>query len=384
MSYTQIAPRSPRVIKGENFCRILGAKAFTSNAQARKWIEAIKQPKGSEAREAAIKHISDSLALPNDYLHSKLDENSVYKAMQERQKAGLHTGLTHTGQVPTVIAMNESDGDETLRDMEWMAIYQMINETSGTTVSIVDVISLVTWAEYELSDAIKTSAYKQDSASYLTTRRFGGGLGFHRLDLRNPMISLNMAVSALRRQALDHKITEAYVNIQACITAAVGAGQVTTLDPLGLPHTINLGRNTLITRNANEGFNLSLNNTLHLYYHPDHDDIVRAALFGSWYPTGAVTLAATATPLAEPSPNNALRTAGPFQLHPTFNLANNLGTAAACMAMVLGDGDNFWVDYDGLRFDTANEPKTDSWEVIGQEYYNMQCDSTQFEIVNLA
>jgi len=54
------------------------------------------------------------------------------------------------------------------------------------------------------------------------------------------------------------------------------------------------------------------------------------------------------------------------------------------MAMVLGDGDNFWVDYDGLRFDTANEPKTDSWEVIGQEYYNMQCDSTQFEIVNLA
>lgn len=365
------------------FGAMMKVKAFTSDAEATAWMKAITGD-DKKLQSAALKHARDAINIGTDYLHGTLSNNTIYNAYkkryEERQKVGFQTGLTHTNPNTTILSVFETFGDELIRDMEWMAVYDMHQVTDSLRAEIVDVLSLVEWEEYEIGERIRTSAYKQDSATFLTGQRFGGGLAFHRLDLRHPMVSLNMAIEALRIKALDEKINQAYTNIQACITAAVTATQITNLDTAGIAHTINLARNTLIQRVADNGFNLSIMQPVELYSHPDHMDIIEAIFRNQWVPTQSDDSA---------SANNPIQVwANTIRRHYTYNLATDLSRADVpnrdAVLLVLPGQDNKWVDFDSLRFDQDNEIKTDSFEIIGQEYYAQQCATAQFQIVDIA
>lgn len=367
-----------QVLKQLNFTKLLSANTFNTDAEAKAFL-ADMTGIDPEKKKNAIMHLVDAVNLPTDFLHGKslTSHNGLWGKVASQISEKSITGLTHTGPTAQIVAQFESSGSELTRDMEWMAFFDMYSITGALVAEIVDVISLVTWSEYEFNKEIQTSAYKQDSATFLTASRYGGGLAFNRLDFqRHPMVSLNMAINALRVKSVDLKISNAYTTIQAGITAADTAGQITLWNALGVAHTLNNGRNTLIQRNANKGFNLSFNQTVEVYANPQHYDILQAVM-AAWYPTQSSD-GTTA--------NNAIRIVpNTINMHMSYNILNDVGqtTNKLAVAMVLRGQKNIWCDFDPLRFGQNENIKIDGLEMIGQEYYASQAATDQIQIVNL-
>lgn len=370
-----------QALKHFQYNQLLNIKTFTSDAKAKAWLEDATST-DSEKRGRAKKYLLDALFLSQDFLHGTTGQNGVFKAYQDHadfvSKASAASLLTHTSGGTQILNMFQTDGNELLRDTEWMTVFNMVQITNGLRAELVDVESLVTWGAVKMGAAIDVSPFATDSASFLYADRSGGGVAINVHDMRHPMITLNGIISALRRKAMDYKIDYAYDAIQAAITAAVAAGWVTNLHALGLAHTINEARLTLIQRLANKGYNISANQPVRLIGNSIWEDVVEPLFIGSWYPAVPVDLAtANRSNMIRVKPNTVSRSY-------TLNLTNQLGAGYNCAALVVPGLKNNFCDFDPERFASTENPKTDSMEVIGNAYASCSLDEDQIQIFKLA
>ena len=348
---------------------ILASNSFKDEKAAEDWFKLIEnRDRENPEVKKAWQHANDGATMVNDLRHGTLQLNPVYNSYVEPKLKTVGGGLLQITS-EAIIATFRNMYDEGVLDDGWMSIFAMDDLRTSKRGLIMDITNLVTWADYDFQKPIVLSPFMDSQMEKLEKERKGGGVAVEREALKtsNPFISANQIIQAMRFASEEHKATFAYNLIQACITTASGAGQVTVF-ATSIQNTLNIAKDALLVRNHDRGFALTPASRTVLISNNVNRHTIEAAMRTTNGDNGNNIVA----------PTNIQRVY-------TYNLAADFGLGGANRAvLVLPSYKNRWGMFRDLFFEDESSARTDSIDFIGQEYYNGQCDSLQFQVVNLA
>ena len=338
-------------------------RTVLTNEAAKRFISDFFEKRKAEA----VRQMDLSLNAHNDMRFNQPN------AVAARDVAALTTRTTN-GEISSLPMMGpivetfENLFNEANIDNTWRMVLAEDSLTGSNRSILVDILNIVEFDEWENGDTIPAGPYKATTWTSLLPRGYAGGVSFDLDDLeKNPMDSINGAVSAIRFKAEERKTIVAYAAIQALITAANAAAQVTAFNT-SIEQTIMDAYVNLITRNNNQGFALSGTTPV---------VILAAASLEAQVETAFRQI------VGQVNDAKPIIITKPISRGYTLQLAADLGISGTKVAMFLPGRKNRHGQFKNLAVNQDTQWQTNSTGLYGIEKYNQQTNTIQCEVINI-